>query len=122
MVESRTDIARAMIDATFISQRRSISDIASIRRDLDQSRRAIAASHDLLKRLRKRKIDEATRNVERHNVSAFDADILRSVFHDLALEMKAPEGQWRDLAHSLVYEFTGCERIDAALVDWIIRK
>ncbi|UCI33557.1 hypothetical protein [Mesorhizobium sp. B4-1-4] len=122
MVESRTDIARAMIDATFISQHRSRAEIASLRFDIDQTRRAIAASRDLLKRLRKRKIDEATRNVERHHVSAFDADILRNVFHDLALEMKAPEGQWRDLAQSLVYEFTGCERVEAALVDWIIRK
>ncbi|TPK49605.1 hypothetical protein FJ492_00470 [Mesorhizobium sp. B2-5-4] len=122
MIESRTDVARAMIDATFVSRHRSISDIASLRRDLDQSRRAVAASRDLLKRLRQRKVDEATRNVEQHPVSGFDADIVRNVFQKLVLETKAPECRWRGLAQSLVYDFTGCERVDAALLDWIIRK
>ncbi|MBZ9974016.1 MULTISPECIES: hypothetical protein [unclassified Mesorhizobium] len=122
MIESRTDIARAMIDATFISRHRSINDIASIRRDLDQSRRAVAASRALLKRLRQRKIDEANRNVEQHPVSAFDADILRSVFQKLVLETKAQEGQWRDLAQTLVYEFTGCKRLQSGLIDWMVRK
>ncbi|PBB65210.1 hypothetical protein CK228_28440 [Mesorhizobium sp. WSM4312] len=122
MIESRTDIARAMIDATFVSRHRSISDIAEIRRDLDQSRRAVAASRDLLKRLRQRKIDEATRNVEQHPVSAFDADILRNVFQKLVLEMKTPECQWRDLAQTLVYDFTGCERVQSGVLDWIVRK
>lgn len=122
MIESRTDIARAMIDATFISQRRSINDIAEIRRDLDQSRLTLAASRDLLKRLRQRKIDEATRKVEQHPVSGFDADILRTVFQKLVLETKAPECQWRDLAQTLIYEFTGCEQAESALLDWIVRK
>ncbi|PBC18669.1 MULTISPECIES: hypothetical protein [unclassified Mesorhizobium] len=122
MIESRTDIARAMIDATFVSRHRSISDIAEIRRDLDQSRRAVAASRDLLKRLRQRKIDEATRNVEQHPVSAFDADILRKVFQKLVLEMKTPECQWRDLAQTLVYDFTGCERVQSGVLDWIVWK
>ncbi|MBZ9747608.1 hypothetical protein LB516_20365 [Mesorhizobium sp. CO1-1-7] len=122
MIESRTDIARAMIDATLTSRHRSINDIASIRRDLDQSRRAVAASRALLKRLRQRNIDEANRNVEQHPVSAFDADILRNVFQNLVLEAKAPECQWRDLAQTLVYEFTGCKRLQSGLIDWIVRR
>ncbi|MBZ9798338.1 hypothetical protein [Mesorhizobium sp. ES1-4] len=120
MVESRTDIARAMIDATIILQRRSLTDIALIHSDLDQSRRAIAASRDLLKRFRQRKLDEAIRQDLR--ISAFDADILRKAFRELILETNAPETQWRDLARSLVYEFTGCERVQSGLVDWIVRK
>ncbi|TPM93400.1 hypothetical protein FKO01_53995 [Mesorhizobium sp. B2-3-3] len=112
-----------MIDATFGSQHRSRADIASLRFDIAQTRRAIAASRDLLKRFRQRKIDEAIREIEQHHpVSAFDADILRKAFQDLVLEMKAPECQWRDLAQTLVYEFTGCERVESGLVDWIIRK
>ncbi|TPK81617.1 hypothetical protein FJ936_27075 [Mesorhizobium sp. B2-4-13] len=122
MIESHTDIARAMIDATFVSRHRSISDIASLRRDLDQSRRAVAASRDLLKRLRQRKIDEGTREVEEHRVSAFDADILRKVFQDFVMETKTPEREWRNVARSIVYEFTWCERVDAGLLDWIVRK
>ncbi|TPJ97427.1 hypothetical protein FJ872_32125 [Mesorhizobium sp. B2-5-9] len=122
MIESHTDIARAMIDATFVSRHRSISDIASLRRDLDQSRRAVAASRDLLKRLRQRKIGEGTREVEEHRVSAFDADILRKVFQDFVMETKTPEREWRNVARSIVYEFTGCERVDAGLLDWIVRK
>ncbi|MEI9416494.1 hypothetical protein [Mesorhizobium sp. Cs1321R2N1] len=122
MIESGTDIARAVVDASFLRRQGSMAGRAAFRRDMDQSRRAIAASREILKRLRQRKIDEAHGDVEQHRVSAFDADILRKVFRDLVLEMKAPESQWRDLAQSLVHEFTACERVDAALVDWIIRK
>ncbi|TPI25771.1 hypothetical protein FJW08_27720 [Mesorhizobium sp. B3-2-1] len=122
MIESRTDVARAMIDASFVSQRRSLSDIASIRRDLDQSRRAIAASRDLLKRLRQRKADEAPREAEKHRVSAFHADIVRSVFRNLVSETDVPECEWRNLARSLIFELTGCECVDAVLLDWVIRK
>lgn len=122
MVEGHTEMAQAAIEASFLRRQGSYAGRAAFRRDMDQSRRAIAASREILKRLRQRKIDEALTDVEQHRVSAFEADILRKVFQDLALEMKAPEGQWRDLAQSLVYEFTGCERVDAALVDWIIKK
>lgn len=48
--------------------------------------------------------------------------LLRKVFKDLVFEMKTPEREWRALAQSLVYEFTGCERVDAALIDWIVRR
>ncbi|MEI9425034.1 hypothetical protein O7A70_28125 [Mesorhizobium sp. Cs1299R1N1] len=122
MIESGTDIARAVVDASFLSQHHSRAYISSLRGDIAQTRRAIAASHELLKRFRQRKIDEALKDVEQHRVSAFDADILRKVFKDLVLEMKTPECEWRALAQSLAYEFTGCERVDAALVDWIIRR
>ncbi|TPM33748.1 hypothetical protein FJ955_03140 [Mesorhizobium sp. B2-2-2] len=122
MVESHMETAQTMIDATFQLQHRSRADIDSFRRDINETRRAIAASRDLLKRFRQRQMDEAFREVERHPVSAFDADILRKVFQDLAFEMKTPQSEWRDLAKSLVYEFTGCERIEAGLVDWIITE
>ncbi|KAA3452261.1 hypothetical protein C7I87_02400 [Mesorhizobium sp. SARCC-RB16n] len=122
MIEVRTDVARAMIDATFVSQHRSINDIAAIRRDLDQSRRAIAASRNLLKRLRQRKADEALREPEKCRVSAFHAEIAQSVFRTLVTETNVPPCEWRNLARSLIFELTGCERVDAALLDWIIRK
>ncbi|WP_206632797.1 MULTISPECIES: hypothetical protein [unclassified Mesorhizobium] len=48
--------------------------------------------------------------------------IIRKAFHDLISETRAPESQWRDLARSLVHEFTGCERIEAGLLDWIESK
>ncbi|TPM33024.1 hypothetical protein FKO01_22190 [Mesorhizobium sp. B2-3-3] len=116
-------MARVTIDAIFLSQHRARADIASLRADIAQTRRAIAASRELLKRFRQRKIDEALWEVKQHpSVSAFDADILRSVFRDLILEMKAPECQWRNLAQSLVYEFCHCERVEPGLVDWIISK
>ncbi|MBZ9739833.1 MULTISPECIES: hypothetical protein [unclassified Mesorhizobium] len=122
MVDSHTETAQAAIESSFLRRQGSMAGRAAFRRDMDQSRRAIAASREVLKRLRQRKIDEAHGDVEQHRVSAFDADILRKVFQDLVLEMKAPEAQWRDLAQSLVYEFTGCERVETALVDWIIRR
>ncbi|MEI9430308.1 hypothetical protein [Mesorhizobium sp. Cs1299R1N3] len=120
MVDSHIDMARAAIEASFLLRQGSYAGRLAFRRHMDQSRRAIAASREILKRLRQRKIDEAL-EVEQH-VSAFDADILRKVFQDLALEMKAPECQWRDLAQSLVCEFTGCERVETALIDWILRR
>ncbi|TPK70218.1 hypothetical protein FJ930_19830 [Mesorhizobium sp. B2-4-15] len=122
MVEGHMDLAQATMAASILLQRRSRGDIASLRIDIDQTRRAITASRELLKRFRQRKIDGAIRVTHRPSVSSFDADILRSVFRDLVLEMKAPECQWRDLAQNLVYEFTGCERVEAGLVDWIISK
>ncbi|MBZ9798877.1 hypothetical protein [Mesorhizobium sp. ES1-4] len=122
MVESHIDMARAAVEASFRLQQGSCAGRAAFRRDLDQSRRAIALSRALLKRLRQRKIDEAHGDVEQHRVSAFDADILRSAFQDVVLETKAPETQWRDLAQALVYEFTGCERVESGLLDWIVRK
>lgn len=122
MFERHTDMARAAIETSFLLRQRSIAGRAAFRGEIDQSRRAIAASRELLKRFRQRKIDEALREGEQHRVSAFDADILRKVFQDLVLEMQAPECQWRDLAQTLVCEFTGSERVEAALVDWIIRK
>ncbi|ESY79872.1 hypothetical protein X739_30125 [Mesorhizobium sp. LNHC220B00] len=122
MFERHTDMARAAIETSFLLRQRSIAGRAAFRGEIDQSRRAIAASRELLKRFRQRKMDEALREDEQHRVSSFDADILRKVFQDLVLEMQAPECQWRDLAQTLVCEFTGSERVEAALVDWIIRK
>lgn len=65
MIHSHIDMARAMIDASFISQHRSRADITSLRRDIAQTRRAIAASRDLLKQFRQRKTD-ALREAEQH--------------------------------------------------------
>ncbi|KAA3452344.1 hypothetical protein C7I87_02935 [Mesorhizobium sp. SARCC-RB16n] len=122
MIEGRTALAQAVVDASFQSQHRSRAYIASIRGDIAQTRRAIAASHELLKRFRQRNIDEAVREAEWHRVSAFDADILRNVFKDLVSEGSVSKSEWRNLATSLVYEFTDCERVESALVDWIIKR
>ncbi|MER9840331.1 hypothetical protein NKJ59_03600 [Mesorhizobium australicum] len=128
MVATHTDIARAVLEATFVSrQQQSKAGTAALRQEMDQTRRRIAASRELLKRLRQRHRDDAARGWEDADpapvaVSAFDADIIRKVFHDLVLETGAPECQWRDLATCLVREFTGCERIEADLVDWIVSK
>ncbi|TPL94264.1 hypothetical protein FJ960_28045 [Mesorhizobium sp. B2-3-11] len=122
MIVSHIDMAQAMIDASFLSQHRSMADITSLRGDIAQTRRAIAASRELLKRLRQRKIGEALRDAEHHRVSAWDADIVRKVFEDLVVEVKTPRSQWRAVAQYLVHEFTGSERVEPALVDWIIRK
>ncbi|KAA3452256.1 hypothetical protein C7I87_02375 [Mesorhizobium sp. SARCC-RB16n] len=65
MTEGRPDLARAVVDASFLSQHRSRAYITSIRADIAQIRRAIAASHELLKRHRQPKLDEALRD-ERH--------------------------------------------------------
>ncbi|WP_137935370.1 hypothetical protein [Mesorhizobium comanense] len=124
MVAVHSDMARAAIEASYLLRHRSVAGTAAFRRNLDHSRRVIEASRELLKRLRQRQRGDTAQAWEDAGtapaaVSTFDADILRAVFRDLVLEMKVPECQWRDLAKSLVHEFTGCERIEAGLVEWI---
>ena len=122
-VEQR-DYARAVIASAFLLQRNSATGTAAFRRDMDQSRKAIQASRELLKRLRLRYRDDMAQLSDdadpRPFVSAFDADILRSVFRTLVRETGVPDCERRDLARTLAYEFTGCERVEACLVDWII--
>ncbi|TPI26618.1 hypothetical protein FJW08_27310 [Mesorhizobium sp. B3-2-1] len=122
MLDSHTDLAREAIETSLRLRQSSIARSAAFRGNIDQSRSAIAASRNLLKRLRQRTIDRAAREAEWHRVSAFDADILRKVFRDLVSERGLPECEWRNLARTLVYEFTGSERAETALVDWIIRN
>lgn len=122
-----TDVARAVIDASFRSRQHSMAGTAAFRRDMDQSRKVIKASRELLKRLRQLHRDDMVQVWEAADsppvaVSAFDADILRSAFRELVLATGVPECQWRDLAKTLVHEFTGCERVEACLVDWITSK
>ncbi|MER8855402.1 hypothetical protein NKH94_28110 [Mesorhizobium australicum] len=125
MTQSHLEVAQSVIETSFRLRHHSIAGRAALRRDMDQSRKAIQASRDLLKRLRQHHREDVARGWEDADaapiaVSAFDADIIRKVFHDLVLETGVPECQWRELATSLVHEFTGCERIEAGLVDWII--
>lgn len=125
MVSTQTDIARAAIEASFLSRHNSLVGAAAFRQDMDRTRRTIAVSRELLKRLRQRQRDDAHKvradaEPAPTTVSAFDADIIRKVFHDMVLETGVPDCQWRDLAKSLVFEFTGCEQIKAGLVDWIV--
>jgi len=120
-----TDYARAVIASALLLQRNSATGTAAFRRDVDQSRKAIQASRELLKRLRLRYRDDMAHLISgdadpRPLVSAFDADILRSVFRTLVRETGVPECQWRELAKTLVHEFTGCERVEDCLADWII--
>ncbi|TPL79106.1 hypothetical protein FJ941_20955 [Mesorhizobium sp. B2-3-13] len=125
MVESHIDMAQAAIEASFLLRHRSIAGKAAFRRDLDHSRRAIAQSRALLERLRRRHRDDTAQAWEDAApvaVSAFDADILRAVFRDLVREANLPECQWRDLAKNLVSEFTGCERVETGLIEWLIHK
>ncbi|TPL83306.1 hypothetical protein FJ950_18940 [Mesorhizobium sp. B2-3-14] len=125
MVGSHIDVARAAIEASLLLRHRSIAGNIAFRREMDHSRRAIAQSRELLKQLRQRQRDdngqawEATDPVP---VSAFDADILRAVFRDLVSQANVPECQWRDLAKSLVHEFTGCELAETGLIEWLIHK
>jgi hypothetical protein len=94
---------------------------------MDKTRKTIQVLRELLKRLRERQRDDTARDWEDADpapvaVSAFQADVLRSAFRELVKETNLPECQWRDIAVSLVYEYTGCERVEARLVDWITSK
>ncbi|MER8846904.1 hypothetical protein [Mesorhizobium australicum] len=125
MAQSHLEVARSVIETSFRLRHHSIAGASAFRRDMDQSRKTIQASRELLKRLGQRHREDVAHGREDADaapvaVSAFDADIIRKVFHDLVLETGVPECQWRELATSLVHEFTGCERIEADLVDWII--
>ncbi|MBZ9954508.1 MULTISPECIES: hypothetical protein [unclassified Mesorhizobium] len=121
MLDTHTDIARAAIEATFLPRR------AAFPRDIDHSRRVLAASRELLKRLRQSHGDDTSRAWEDADpvpfaISAFDADVLRAVFKDLVLGTYAPKCQWRDLAKTLVLEYAGCDQVEVGLLDWITRK
>ncbi|MBZ9742144.1 hypothetical protein [Mesorhizobium sp. CO1-1-4] len=125
MIESYKDIAQAAIEASFLLRHRSIAGNVAFRREIDHSRRVIAQSRELLKRIRERQRDDSRAWEDDPvpvAVSAFDADILRAVFRDLVSETKVPECQWRDLARSLVHEFTGCDLVETGLIEWIIHR
>ncbi|ESY99192.1 MULTISPECIES: nucleoside/nucleotide kinase family protein [unclassified Mesorhizobium] len=129
MVATPKDIAQASTAtaATLLMWQMSMAEPATFRREMDQSRRAIRASRELLERLRQRHRNDMAQSWEDANpatvaVSTLQADVLRSAFRCLVRETGAPQCQWRELATSLVRDFTGCERIEAALVDWIVGK
>ncbi|ESX80954.1 hypothetical protein X756_32470 [Mesorhizobium sp. LSHC412B00] len=126
MVATPIDIARAATTATLLMRQKSMAEPATFRRDMDQSRRAIRASRELLKRLGQRRHDVALGwedgDPSTVAVSAFQADVLRSAFRALVGETGTPECQWRDLAKALVRDFTGCELIETGLVDWMVSK
>lgn len=127
MAATHTDMALAVLGAAFLSRQRSKAGTAEFRREMDQTRHTIAASRELLKRLRERHRDYVPLGWEDANqcpgaVSAFEADVLRSAFQGLLRGTGAPESQWRYLARALVHEFVGCEPIEAGLIDWIIHK
>ncbi|MER8851690.1 FAD-dependent oxidoreductase [Mesorhizobium australicum] len=118
-------MARAAIEASLLLRHRSIAGNVAFRREIDHSRHVIAQSRELLKRLRQRQRDDnrpAWEDTDPVPISAFDADILRAVFRDLVSEANVPECQWRDLAKSLVHEFTGCELVETGLIEWLIHK
>jgi hypothetical protein len=128
MIETHLEAARAAIKTSSLLQQRSMEGTAAFRNEMDQSRKAVQQSRELLKRLRQRLGDGLARGWQDDPdlapvaVSAFDADILRSAFRELVRERSVPECVWRDLATSLVFEFTGCEQIDVGLLDWITHK
>ncbi|ESX50779.1 hypothetical protein X760_31635 [Mesorhizobium sp. LSHC422A00] len=129
MVATPIDIAQAATatTATLLKWQKSMEERATFRQNMDESRRAIQASSELLKRLRQRYRDDMAQSWEDAGpatvpVSAYQADVIRSAFRGLVRETGKPECQWRDLAKALVRDFTGCERIEAALVDWIVGK
>ncbi|MCQ8876281.1 hypothetical protein NP945_31030 [Mesorhizobium sp. LMG17149] len=127
MVQTHLEVAQAVIATGCLVRHNSMIGTAKFRQDEDRSRRAIETSRELLKRLRQRHHDDMARGwedpgVARVAVSAFDADILRSAFRELVRQTGVPEYQWRDLATSLVHEFTGCEQMETGLVDWITSK
>jgi hypothetical protein len=55
-------------------------------------------------------------------ISAFDCDILRNAFRTSVIENKIAEDQWQGYAALLVYDFTGNEDVDPALLAWIVGK
>ncbi|TJV02981.1 MAG: hypothetical protein E5Y12_18180 [Mesorhizobium sp.] len=124
MVPTHIEIAQTVIETSYRLRHHSLAGTAAFRRDMDQSRKAIKASRELLKRLRgrDRALDWEGADPAPVVISAFDADILRSAFRELVRETNLPECQWRDIAASLVYEYTGCERVEACLVDWMTGK
>jgi hypothetical protein len=84
MVQPNLDKAKAVIEAAALIKQHSMAGTAVFRRDLDRCRKAIQASHELPKLLRQRQRDGMARVWEDAGpapvaVSAFDADILRSV-------------------------------------------
>ncbi|TPJ49596.1 hypothetical protein [Mesorhizobium sp. B2-6-4] len=126
MLDTHTEITRA-IEATFLLRQNSIAGTAAFRRDIDNTRKAIKASRELLKHLRRHQGEDTARPREDADpaaiaVSAFDADLLHASFRNLVVEMNLPESQWHDLAKSLVLEYAGCEQIEGGLVGWIISK
>ncbi|MBZ9921512.1 MULTISPECIES: hypothetical protein [unclassified Mesorhizobium] len=125
--DTHIDIARAAIEATFLLRRHSMVANAAFRRDIDHSRRVLAASRELLKRLRQSHGDDTSRawadaDPAPFTISAFDADVLRAAFRDLVLGTSVPECQWRDLAKTLVLGYAGCDEVQIGLLDWITRK
>jgi hypothetical protein len=127
MFETHIEVAQAAIETSFRLRHHSLAGTASFRLGMDNSRRAIEASRQLLKHLRQRHRDDMARGWEDLDpapvaVSAFDADILRSAFRNLVRETNVPECEWRHLAESLVREYVGCERVDVGLLDWITHK
>jgi hypothetical protein len=84
MVKVEHNYARAVIASAFLLQRNSATGTAAFRRDLDQSRKAIQASRELLKRLRLRCRNDMAQPSDdadpRPFVSAFDADISAQLF------------------------------------------
>ncbi|MBZ9804785.1 hypothetical protein [Mesorhizobium sp. ES1-6] len=59
MIESYKDIAQAAIEASFLLRHRSIAGNVAFRREIDHSRRVIAQSRELLKRIRERQRDDS---------------------------------------------------------------
>lgn len=126
MVATRTDTAHAVMEDFILSRHRSLVREVGFYEAMSQTRQAIAASREVLRRFRERQGDDTARakNADRGPVavSAFDADIIRAACRDLIAEMNVPECQWRELARSLVREFVACEETEAGLVDWIVRR
>ncbi|RWO89561.1 hypothetical protein [Mesorhizobium sp.] len=128
MIGRHLDAARAAIKTSSFSQQRSMEGAAPFRREMDESRKAVQQSRELLKRLRQRLGDDMAQGWQDDPdlapvaVSAFDADILRAAFRDLVRDMSIPECQWRCLAESLVREYVGCDQIEVGLLDWITHK
>ncbi|MBZ9701731.1 MULTISPECIES: hypothetical protein [unclassified Mesorhizobium] len=127
MFDAHSDITRAAIEATFLLRHRSLAETVAFHRGIDRSRRNVAASRELLKRLRQSQSGDTARTWEDADlpavaVSPFDADLLRASFRDLVVEMNLPKSQWHDLAKSLVLEYARCEQIEGGLVSWIISR
>ncbi|ESX13694.1 hypothetical protein X767_30055 [Mesorhizobium sp. LSJC264A00] len=126
MVATRTDTAHPVMEDFILSRHRSPVREVGFYEAMSQTRQAIAASREVLRRFRERQGDDTPRakNTDRGPVavSAFDADIIRAACRDLIAEMNVPECQWRELARSLVREFVACEQTEAGLVDWIVRR
>ncbi|ESZ53457.1 hypothetical protein [Mesorhizobium sp. L103C131B0] len=83
MVATPKDIAQAATAATLLMWQMSMAEPATFRRDMDQSRRAIRASRELLERLRQRHRNDMAQSWEDANPATLPSPRSKPTFSAL---------------------------------------